>query len=312
MIDGDSNWDMMYWTDRFKIFFTMVAREFDFDITSMDTYESIKGVTKNVDFIFGFAWEQRYSKAMEAAITLDKRKTLILYMHDIHWAYELRKEGTTRLLQRADLILVPYYGYFKRMWPQFAKKTILFPHFFAPRDRYSRFKYNKNPKMKCLLTGNIKPDRYPIRQVVTEAVMNDGELKDLVDILRHPRHAKTQYWTREDGGGVKEYPKTINEYFCAVTDSSMWNLLLTKYFEIPASGALLLADKPEDGKYVGLIPWKHYVPVTEENVVPQIKHCLENPEKYEKIRREGMEFVRKYHSVDNRFIQFGKILESVL
>ena len=276
----------------------------------MDTDKSIKHVTNDVDLVLGFAWEQRYRKAMEAAITLDKNIQFILYMHDVHWAYELRNEGTTKLLQRADLILVPYYCYFKRMWPQFVEKAIFFPHFFAPHDRYCGLEYNKNPKMKCLLTGNIKPDRYPIRWAVNEVVLNNEKLRDSIDVLRHPRHAKTQYWTRENGGEVEEYAKTINEYFCAVIDSSTWNLLLTKYFEIPAAGTLLLADEPEDGEEAGFIPWEHYVPITKENVVSQIGHCLENPKEYEKIRRQGMEFVQEHHSVNNRFDQFGEILEN--
>jgi len=312
VIDGDSAWDMMFWTDRFKIFFDMVADEFGFNIASMDTYKSIKRITEGMDLVFGFAWEQRYRKAMEAAITLDKNIKFILYMHDVHWAYELRREGTTKLLQRADLILVPYYGYFKRMWPQFVEKTIFFPHFFASHDRYCKLEYNKTPKMKCLLTGNIKSDRYPIRWAVKEAVLNDKEMKNLVDILRHPRHIKTQHWTREEGGEREKYAKTMNEYFCVVTDSSTWDLLLTKYFEIPATGALLLADKPDDGREAGLIPWKHYVPITKEQVVSQIKDCLKNPEKYEEIRREGMEFVRANHSVNNRFNQIKKILRNTL
>jgi len=311
VIDGNSTDAMMYWTDRFAIFFSEVAKKYGFDIASMDTAKSIKRVTKDVDLVFGFAWEQRYHEAMRSAITLDKHIIFILYVHDIHWAYKLRREDTTRLLQRADLILTPYYSYLKKVWGQFMEKTIFFPHFFAPCDRYCNLEYNKEPKMKCLLTGNIKEKRYQIRWIIKEAVLKDKSLKDKVDILQHPRHS-TQYWTRSNGGEKEKYPRTLNEYFCAVCDSSVWNLLLTKYVEIPAAGVLLIADEPEDGKKAGFIPWKHYVPITEKNAVSQINDCLKNPEKYEEIRKESMKFVRLNHSVDNRVIQFGDVLKRAI
>jgi len=312
IIDANSTGTMMYWTDRFSIFLHMVRKKFGFDIAPADTFDSFKRVTAGQDLIFAFACEQRPRRHMEGLITLKKGIKLILYMHDVHWAKIKRDEGTTKLLKRADLVMVPYYSYFKKVWPQFLDKTVFFPHFFAPHDRYCNLEYNTNPKMKCLLTGNIKSDRYPIRWVVNRRAKNDDGMRGMIDILRHPRHSETQYWTRKNGGVKEVYARTLNEYYCSVADSSMWHLLLTKYFEIPAAGVLLLADEPEDGRETGLVPGKHYVLVTKENVINRIKDCLVYPEKYETIRTEGMRFARANHSANNRLEQFGKILARVI
>lgn len=311
IVDGNSTGSMLYWSDRFSLFFHLIKEKLGFDIRPGDTYRAFKSNTFGMDLILAFACEQRPNKHMQGLITLDKNIKLILYMHDVHWAKLKRDGGTTELLQRADLVMVPYYTYFKKAWPQFVDKVIFFPHFFASQNRYCNLKYKADPKMKCLLSGNVKQGRYPIRWVVYQAAQNRSEVKPLIDILRHPRHSKTQFWTRKEGGHKTQYAKTIHEYFCSVADSSKWNLLLTKYFEIPAAGTLLLTDKPQDGDAAGLVPGEHYIEVSAETVLDQIKDCLKNPANYEEIRKAGMKFVRANHGIDNRLEKFKKILNRI-
>lgn len=312
IVDGNSTGSMLFWSDRFSLFFHLIKEKLGFDIRPGDTYGAFKRNTAGMDLILAFACEQRPNRHMQGLITLDKNIKLILYMHDVHWAKIKRDGGTTELLRRADLVMVPYYTYFKKVWPQFIDKAVFFPHFFASQNRYCNLKYNADPKMKCLLSGNIKQGRYPIRWVVYQAAQNQPEMTLLIDILRHPRHSKTQFWTRREGGHKKQYARTIHEYFCSVIDSSKWKLLLTKYFEIPATGALLLADEPQDCKEAGLIAGEHYVEISNDTVLEQVKLCLKSPEAYEKIRKEGMKFVRANHGVDNRLEEFKKILERVI
>ena len=311
LVDGNSTGSMLYWSDRFSLFFHLIKEKLDFDIRPGDTHRNIKANTFGMDLVLAFACEQRPNRHMQALISLDKSTKLILYMHDVHWAKMKREGGTTELLGRADLVMVPYYTYFKKVWPQFIDKTVFFPHFFASQNRYCNLEYNAEPKMKCLLSGNIKQGRYPIRWIVYQVAQSQSEFAYLIDVLRHPRHSKTQYWSRKEGGQKQQYAKTIHEYFCSVADSSKWKLLLTKYFEVPATGALLLADNPQDGDKAGLVPGEHYVEISKDNVLEQIKLCLYNPESYEKIRREGMKFVRANHGVNNRLERFKKILGRV-
>jgi len=311
IVDGNSTGSMLYWSDRFSLFFHLIKEKLDFDIRPGDTYSAFKRHTAGMDLILAFACEQRPNRHMQGLITLDKNIKLILYMHDVHWAKIKRNGGTTQLLERADLVMVPYYTYFKKVWPQFASKAVFFPHFFASHERYCNLKYNADPKMKCLLSGNIKQGRYPIRWIVQQAAQNLPETKLLVDILRHPRHSQTQYWTRKEGGQKQQYAKTVHEYFCSVVDSSKWKLLLTKYFEVPAAGTLLLADEPQDGKESGLIPNVHYVRVDALDVLNKISDCLKNPADYEAIRKAGMEYVRANHSINNRLEKFRSILKRI-
>ena len=152
IVDGNSTGSMLYWTDRFSLFFHLIKEKLGFDIRPAKVYSDFKRMTAGVDLILAFACEQRPRRHMEGLITLNKNVKFILYMHDVHWAKIKRNEGTTKLLARADLVMVPYYTYFKKVWPQFMDKTIFFPHFFASQYRYCNLEYNVNPKMKCLLT----------------------------------------------------------------------------------------------------------------------------------------------------------------
>jgi len=132
---------------------------------------------------------------------------------------------------------------------------------------------------------------------------------DLIDILPHPGYVNAP--SKEKAIIREDYVKCLNNYFCCVTGSSKFNYLLAKYFEIPASGSLLLADRTKDSDKVGLVPFKHYVPIDKGNALASIKDCLTRPYKYEEIRKEGMAFVRANHGTRNRLEQFKEILKEL-
>jgi hypothetical protein len=75
---------------------------------------------------------------------------------------------------------------------------------------------------------------------------------------------------------------------------------------------LLLANEIDDLKKAGFVPYRHYVPITRADVLVRIDKCLKNPNDYDHIRREGMEFVRKNHSVVNRIERLRKIFDDLM
>lgn len=238
---------------------------------------------------------------------LSKNTQLIGFFIDIHW-YDLG--FFPNLLDRCNAVLGISHEVFRRKYPDYFKKHIYFPHFFAPHYDYAELEFNDNPKRKCLLSGQTR-SQYPIRSVVMERVSKDPALRKQIEILEHPRPDCKRFFTRENKA-YWGYANILHEYFCCLTDDGAPEntQVAGKYFEIPATGSLLLAPIAPDLDQLDLIPGVHFVPIRKETVFSQIGDCLIHPRKYQKIRQDGMELVRKNHSINNRFFQLKEILES--
>jgi hypothetical protein len=197
-------------------------------------------------------------------------------------------ENKIKVFNRCDLIVSPVYEYFAELYPQFTSKYRFMPKFFSPNERYVGLPFNERPKMRCLLSGATKARIYPLRNFIKRR----GQKID---------HRPAKYVGNA-------YAELLHSYFCCVTSSSIFKYVVAKYCEIPATGSLLIADETEDLKRMGFVPHKHYIPITRKNALTQIADCLNNPEEYNHIRKEGMLFVRKNHSINNRIIDIKKWL----
>jgi hypothetical protein len=100
------------------------------------------------------------------------------------------------------------------------------------------------------------------------------------------------------------YARRINQYRAAFTDSSIFNYILAKYFEIPATGALLVADDAVSGplRQVGLMADEHYVPVSANNLEEKIAFVLDerNHDELDQIRKRGQELIWSCHKTIDR------------
>lgn len=262
--------------------------------------------------------------------------------------------GARAFLKRCDLILDfewdtwPNTPSFTKVWPAYKHKRVFFPFYFCPEEWFLNIEFNTQPIMKCLFTGRVGV-RYGLRNFLIKRILKNPELKRLVAPLRHPsmehvsRSASLvtdeQDYSNEimanynalsfiDGGLVRreQYVRTLNQYFCSIASGAWQEILVMKYFEIPASGSLMLAQRIPDLDKAGLVPNQHYVPINVEydktrpcsgrvissNIGLVIKGVLSHPERYEAIRREGMEFVRKHHGLTARFNQFKILLGDLL
>ena len=243
-------------------------------------------------------------------VDLDKKIKLITWIGDVNislkgTAREVkeRKDVRKAIFERSDLILSCGYSEFEKDYPQFMNKMIFFPKNFGFVSRFRNIKFNKNPKMKCLLPGSLGLSIYPLRNYIKKH--NEKKTIDFGEkIPKKNRKRGTSPWQYAGGN----YIKWLNSYFCCVTSSSIFNYVVGKYFEIPATGSLLLANETEDSKRAGFIPYEHFIPVTKKNAISQIEKCLRDPKKFNKIRKAGMRFVKENHSVGNRFEQLKKII----
>lgn len=249
---------------------------------------------------------------------------IICFVEDLY-AFPRAKEVLNNLFDRCDMILSYSYTGIKNIFPQHTGKYVRFPKYFASHKRYTDLKFNENPRMKCLLTGRVQKARYPVREFIAKHL--DG-YKELFDILHHPGYNMeyrgkpikfSKRFSSFNMAGMKimkpaigdEYASLINKYFCSIATPTAFNALTAKHVEIPAAGCLLLAPETEDVRNAGFIAGKHYVPFEKEAVFKTVAEVLSHPEDYEGIRREGMKFVRKNHSVVNRYKLFTGLLTSL-
>lgn len=136
----------------------------------------------------------------------------------------------------------------------------------------------------------------------------------MISIMRHPRwHDPSSLKSWEIEACInKSYAETLNKYFCSIATDSIYHYGLAKYFEIPAAGSLLLGVRTPDIDRAGFVPWAHYIPISEVNMLAQIEAVLIEPHAFSDIRKIGCSYVRHNHSVRNRIRQLQALIEERL
>jgi len=303
-----------------------MAERFGFKVCRADSI----GAAPDADVVIVYKAAQHSNRnALADAANLPRRIKLISYFVDLHSQTRLSPiqyglQGVNRMfgkkikfpeddaptpmeqiLNRSDAIICPYDTAFKSQWPQYVEKYECFPHFFAPHNRYVNINFNRYPLNNVLLSGSIGfgtggIDIYPMRRHIRDNA--SGHLTYLL----HPGYHTGRGIVRDD------YAKFIGSHLGGIATASRFGYVVTKYFEIPATGALLLGERIGDLDKLGFIPNEHYIPITKENVLGVVDECCANPQKYTEIRMAGMEFVRENHSVNNRIVQLEEIIKSVV
>lgn len=271
-------------------FYYAMCESFGFELRYVDEVD----VDFNTDivFMFGVPYHNR-TNIIPGLLDLNKNIKLVMWPGDIQcYNNILCLQNRIKVFERCDLIVSTVYEYFIKLYPQFMSKHRFMPKFFAPYKRYTQLLFNDKPKMKCLLSGSLNPEVYPLRSFIKDNCV-DVDYKPPIYV-------------------GDSYAKLLNSYFCCATSASTFNYMLAKHLEITAAGSLLMANETKDLEIAGFIPYKHYVPITKNDVCIKIKQCLKNPEGYNNIRKEGMEFVHKNHSIVNRIVWLKEIFDNLL
>jgi len=293
----------------FQCWYEMLRDKLGFKILYTDIISSLPLDTDIV-------WCALRTKSYSNLGNLQKGIKLISHLGDTHGDHGKWLANHPESMNRSNVIIGGIDFEFRETWPQHFHKYVFWPQFFKPHDTYAKLDFNENPIMKCIMPGRVGNRWYRLRSEISARVASSGRWQKIIDIVKHywyDRNRTIIYeWEREPACGSK-YAKLLNEYFCGFATVSNAKYLVAKCVEIPAAGALLLTQEIPDLGIAGFIPWKHYVPVgyDKDSVFNQINHCLENPDKYQEIRKEGMRFVRENHSINNRLQQFEQILNKL-
>lgn len=235
-----------------------------------------------------------------------KEKSIILlsYSNDLHHKYNTSKE---KIIMKTEFIYnnenvyycANYYYCFQKFYNINPKRIIKYPTFV---DDDFHIEFNNNPINKILLSGTITKE-YPARKKLNQIAGYNNN----IDVLKHGIYLGY------------DYIKYLNNFLCCFTCCANKNLpyIIGKFFEIPCSGSLLFAYDEfvkEELKKLGFIDGENYISCTLKNMEEKIAYILEpsNLEEINRIRKNGYEFVWKYHKQTDRLKYINDIVDNNL
>lgn len=217
---------------------------------------------------------------------------ILIFMNDIHYKNNIinvNKEKSRTLVHDFDNVYIcaNYYYCYLNFYNINQKRIIKYPTF-VDDDFYVKF--NSVPINKILLSGT-KTKEYPARKKLnTISGYNDN-----IDVLKNGIYLG------------HDYIKHLNKYLCCFTCCANKCLpyIIGKFFEIPSSGSLLLAYDEfvkDELKNLGFIDGENYISCTLINMEEKIAYILDpfNLEKINEIKKNGYQFVWKYHKQIDR------------
>lgn len=229
----------------------------------------------------------------------------VILADDLHWWEEQARQRKLVGFALCELVLSTCAYTWDKFYPEFAgtKRVVWIPHSASPDFMLP---YNHDPENSILLSGAIS-HHYPLRQQM-KTLQEQGSYS--IDYQGHPGYyTGYDHETDEDIG--PNYAATINRHRAGFTDSLIYNYVVAKYFEIPATGALLFADEAVAGplRQLGFIENRHYLPVSKENLEERIQYILDqrNHEELDEIRRRGQELVWERHKTSDRARQIDEV-----
>jgi|SRR5215472_9515286 len=224
---------------------------------------------------------------------------------DLHWWDAAMRQRKMVGFALCDVVLATCAYAWNDFYPEFrhTKPLVWIPHsagldFAVP--------YNHHADNAILLSGAID-HHYPLRQQMKS--IHDRRAAQIVYHAHPGYHCGFDY--EQDSSIGRGYATTLNRYRAAFTDSLRYGYVVAKYFEIPATGALLLADARVSGplRQLGFIEYQHYLPVTATNLEERIRYVLDdaNHAELDQIRRNGQQLVWQRHTTSDRARRINEV-----
>jgi len=247
---------------------------------------------------------------------------LIIWQDDLHALWRnMNKTWTEDVTDRrydcADMILSPSKKFYINLNHKYAGKTEQYFYCFN-ESFYKELPINNfyRRQNKIILSGALGP-QYPIRHAFYNYYrMNKGKgLAKYIDILNHPGYDRQK---NKHMSGLSYY-KHINSYKGAFFGYYVqpMNYPLAKIIEILACGTLGFFEYNRSLDDLGLVKFKHYVPIKMNNLNQPLMdmeyyiYYLQS-KKGEEIAREGCKYVRERFTMKNKGDELIEILKKMV
>ena len=223
-----------------------------------------------------------------------------LFADDLHLPLgdESQRDSKLQALAQCDVALTSYGYIFDEFYPELhSKKQVVWtPHAASPDFALP---FNDQPHNAVLLSGAIG-SLYPLRLRLQTLL---AERRYAIVHHQHPGYGETYDYDNDTRIG-RGYARTIHECKAAFTDAATFGYVVAKHFEIPATGALLVADGivGQPLRRLGFAENIHYISVSEENLEDKIRYVVDerNRPEIDAIRRRGQQLVLAAHMTSDR------------
>jgi hypothetical protein len=245
-------------------------------------------------------WES-YPQAARYAEAFTEQGTRVYVMtDDLHHP----RNGMEQALHAADGILSTYAPRLGAYFPGInASRVSWVPHAAGPDFLLP---LEERPEPVVFVSGAMS-EAYPLRLAMRDLAARRPELARLHP---HPGYDREYDYTRDERVG-SGYAAAMRGCLAAFTDALTHHYLVAKHFEIPATGALLLADRTVSPQLaqLGLLDGHHYLSTTAETLEPTVEHILDprNAEEIHTIRRSGHAVVHARHTTAHRAQQIDAV-----
>jgi len=227
---------------------------------------------------------------------LNSRK--VFFADDLHWWNRRMREMKVLTFAVSDLILSTYAYCWTRLYPELSYKQVTWiPHSASPDFILP---LNPNPRNAIFLSGAIN-EVYPLRQKMRQLHVDSAYP---IEYHRHPGYYCGYDYERNASVG-RGYAERIQNCRVGFADSVFpYAYVVAKFFEIPATGALLLADDAVSPhlRQLGFEANRDYIPVSQKNLHQQIELVLDerNHKELDQIRSRAQTLVHESHKTSDR------------
>jgi len=253
--------------------------------------------------LFWEAYELLYKHAFDIQGLKSQR---VFFADDLHWWNRRMREMKLLSFAVSDLILSTYGYCWRKLYPEISFKRVEW----VPHSASSDFmlSYNHEPDNAIFLSGAIN-EAYPLRQQMLKLHQAGAYA---IKYHRHPGYY-CGYDYQADARIGRGFAQMINGCRVGFADSVFpYGYVVAKFFEIPATGALLLADEAVSGPLaeLGFVAGEHYVPVSLKNLEERVAYVLDekNREELDRVRRNGQQLVHKRHKTSERAKQINELV----
>ena len=180
------------------------------------------------------------------------------------------------------------------------------------------FNNQKVRKYDICFMGQYQKNIYPLRYEVFKS-LNSKKYSDY-QILFSKRTRKAKYdnnflnsyasETKKEKVGI-EYVEILKNSKIMIFDSSIYKYPVKKYFECMATGCLILADKPNLSKEIGLVEGFNFININRTNWEKKLSFYLKNDEERIRIIENARNTFLKKHTNKIRIDFLKKIITSL-
>jgi hypothetical protein len=201
---------------------------------------------------------------------------------------ELKRKGAEVFFVLAE----PIMG---EAMPDFADDIIHIPWFFDP-NIFKDYKEQKIIPVGMFGTFECPPYMYPWRAAVKHALLDNFPAL----YFRHPGY---DLKNQKDNPLVlfgEAYARTLSSCLIAPTQGGFTDIVVSKHFEIPASGALLVTQEGASVLAHGFRHGDNCMFADPDDIVEQMRSLLSNRERLDAIAKRGHDFVHSNHTFAQR------------